>query len=198
MADALKLVIAEAPETSMTSVSLERPIGPGKPSLYRGRPEFSTLKEALSHTLQPTSPTSEDSVEDRPNGDLQSSHPNTSRTSLFVDMPPKLHNAAEVAFAALEYLPTPLLLLSSLKLVVLANEAFGRLLGLDTLQDSSTTAGNEEKEQILVSQMLRGQSLSQIGIDMVQDGQQVWVSWEVLNPDKLEQRDLLTKIIEIS
>lgn len=94
-------------------------------------------------------------------------------------MPTKLHNPAEVAFAALQYLPTPLLVLSSLKLVVLANEAFGRLLGLDTLQESPTTAGNDEKEQILVSDMLRGQSLSQIGIDMVQDGQQVWVSWEV-------------------
>lgn len=94
-------------------------------------------------------------------------------------MPPKLHSAAEVAFGALQYLPTPLLLLSSLKLVVLANEAFGRLLGLDTLQESPTTTDNEEKEPILVSEMLRGQSLSQIGIDMVQDGQQVWVSWEV-------------------
>lgn len=188
MAEALDLIISAAPETSMTSVSPERLIGPGKPSLYRGRPEISTLKEALSssfpHTPQPTSPTSEDSVEDRPNGDLQSSHPNTSRTSFFVDMPPKLHNAAELAFAALEYLPTPLLLLSSLKLVVLANEAFGKLLGLDTLQESPTTTGNEEKEQILVSEMLRGQSLSQIGIDMVQDGQQVWVSWEVRSPDK--------------
>lgn len=112
-------------------------------------------------------------------------------------MPPKLHNSAEVSFAALQYLPTPLLLLSSLKLVVLGNEAFGRLLGLDTLQESPTTAGNEEKEQILVSEMLRGQSLSQIGIDMVQDGQQVWVSWEVYSPNKLEQRGLLTQMIEI-
>lgn len=173
VAEALNLFISEAPETSMTSVSPERLIGPGKPSLHRGRPEFSTLKEALSAS------TSEDLVDDRPNGDLQSSHPNTSRTTFFVDMPPKLHSAAEVAFAAMQYLPTPLLLLSSLKLVIVANEAFGRLLGLDTLQDSPTTPGNEEKEQILVSEMLRGQSLSQIGIDMVQDGQQVWVSWEV-------------------
>lgn len=169
----------------MTSVPPERPvsIGPEKPSLYRGQAEFSTLKEALSasfpHTPQPTSPTSQDLIIDQPDGDLQSSHPDTGRASFFLNMPPKLHNAAEVAFAALQYLPTPLLVLSSLKLVVLANEAFGRLLGLDTLQESPTTAGNEEKEQILVSEMLRGQSLSQIGIDMVQDGQQVWVSWEV-------------------
>lgn len=169
----------------MTSVPPERPvsIGPEKPSLYRGQAEFSTLKEALSasfpHTPQPTSPTSQDLRIDQSNGDVQSSHADTGRASLFLNMPPKLHNAAEVAFAALQYLPTPLLVLSSLKLVVLANEAFGRLLGLDTLQESPTTAGNEEKEQILVSEMLRGQSLSQIGIDMVQDGQQVWVSWEV-------------------
>lgn len=184
MAEALNLTISAAPETNMTSVPPERPIGPEKPSLYRAQAEFSTLKEALSasfpHTPQTTSPIiGQDSIKDRPNGDLQSSHPSTNRTSFFINMPTKLHNPAEVAFAALQYLPTPLLVLSSLKLVVLANEAFGRLLGLDTLQESPTTAGNEEKEQILVSDMLRGQSLSQIGIDMVQDGQQVWVSWEV-------------------
>lgn len=183
MAEALNLTISAAPETNMTSVPPERPIGPEKPSLYRAQAGFSTLKEALSasfpHTPQPTSPLIQDSIKGRSNGDLQPSHSNTSRTSFFVDMPPKLHNAAEVAFAALQYLPTPLLVLSSLKLVLLANEAFGRLLGLDTLQVSPTATDDEEKEQILVSEMLRGQSLSQIGIDMVQDGQQVWVSWEV-------------------
>lgn len=183
MTEALNLIISAEHEANMTSVPPERPIGPEKPSVCRGQPEFSTLKEALSasfpHAPQPTSLIRQDSTKDQHNGDMQSSHPNTSRNSLFIDMPPKIHNTAEVAFTALQYLPTPLLVLSSLKLVVLANEAFGRLLGLDTLQESPPRAGDDEKEQILVAEMLRGQSLSQIGIDMVQDGQQVWVSWEV-------------------
>ena len=72
--------------------------------------------------------------------------------------------AAEVALAALQYLPTPLIVLNSLKTIVLANEAMGRLLGLH----DTDTVGDE----------LKGQSLSQIGIDMISDGVPVWVSWD--------------------
>lgn len=88
---------------------------------------------------------------------------------------------AEAAFAALQYLPTPLLVLSSLKTVILANEAVGRLLGLDTLEESDVpgAGGDGDHEDIQVADLLRGQTLSQLGIDMLQDGQQIWVSWEV-------------------
>lgn len=68
----------------------------------------------------------------------------------------------EIAFAALQYLPIPLLVLSSLKTVVLANEAMGRLLGL---RQETTVAQTEN-----VTDVLKGQTLSQIGIDMFQDG----------------------------
>ncbi|KAI6783107.1 Two-component system protein A-like protein [Emericellopsis cladophorae] len=78
----------------------------------------------------------------------------------------------QLAFSALQYLPVPTLVLSSLKTVLLANEALGRMLGIvdDHLDevDASTTLEH-----------LRGQSLSQVGIDMIQDGQPVWVTWEV-------------------
>lgn len=84
---------------------------------------------------------------------------------------PQLPKAAEIAFTALQYLPTPLLVLSSLKTVVLANEAMGRLLSLH-LED----AVDEDKRT--VAEILKGQTLSQIGVDMLQDGQPVWVSWE--------------------
>jgi PAS domain S-box-containing protein len=79
----------------------------------------------------------------------------------------------QLAFSALQYLPLPTIVLNNLKTVVLANEAMGRLLGIvsQTLDPS-----DNEPETI---DTLRGQSLSQVGIDMLQDGRPVWVTWEV-------------------
>ena len=93
---------------------------------------------------------------------------------------PKVPRAAEAALTALKYLPTPVLVLSSLKTVMLANEAMGRLLGLQSADDTGGADGAERTpdEEPPTTDMLRGQSLSQLGIDMVQDGQQIWVSWE--------------------
>ena len=93
---------------------------------------------------------------------------------------PKIPQAAEIALTALKYLPSPLLVLSNLKTVILANEAMGRLLGLESAdrtdgEDGPEKASDEEPPNI---NMLRGQGLSQLGIDMVQDGHQVWVSWD--------------------
>lgn len=73
----------------------------------------------------------------------------------------------QLAFSTLLYLPVPVLVLNNLKTVVLANEAMGRMLGMDSTSDSS-----------FVAERLRGQSLSQIGVDMLQDGRPVWISWE--------------------
>ncbi len=163
------------------------PIGLEKPRIDGGvdggRPaEFSTLKKAFSASFSPASQTvptpGQSSSKDRPNGDSLFPNSNLSIPPRFIHIP-KMPNAAELAFAALQYLPTPLLILSNLKLVLLANEAVGRLLGLDTLQESRGTTADGDEERIPVAEMLRGQSLSQIGIDMVQDGQQIWVSWEV-------------------
>ncbi|VUC35990.1 unnamed protein product [Clonostachys rosea] len=78
----------------------------------------------------------------------------------------------QLAFSALQYLPVPTLVLNSLKTVVLANEALGRMLGL--VQDNVT-----EIEASTTLERLRGQTLSQVGIDMLQDGHPVWVTWEV-------------------
>lgn len=83
---------------------------------------------------------------------------------------------AETALAALTYLPTPLLVLSNAKRVILANEAMGRLLGIDNLDDVPTNGSHEETETLA---MLQGQTLSQLGIDVIQNGQCVWVTWEV-------------------
>ena len=79
----------------------------------------------------------------------------------------------QLAFSALQFLPVPLLVLNNLKTVVLANEAMGRLLGLVT-----EDADSQPDETPSVLERLRGQSLSQVGIDMIQDGRPVWVAWE--------------------
>lgn len=77
-----------------------------------------------------------------------------------------------VAFSALQFLPVPVLVLDSLKTVILANEAMGNLLGM--------VSGDAQKSEGMVSVMdqLQGQSLSQVGIDLIQDGVPVWVDWD--------------------
>ncbi|KAH6697655.1 two-component system protein A [Verticillium dahliae] len=75
----------------------------------------------------------------------------------------------QLAFSAMQYLPVPLLVLNNLKTVVLANEAMGRMLGLET---------DTADDSFHALEKLRGQSLSQVGIDMLQDGRPVWVVWE--------------------
>ena len=77
----------------------------------------------------------------------------------------------QLAFSTLQYLPVPTLVLNSLKTVVLANEAVGRM--LDIVQNDV-----DEVDASTTLERLRGQTLSQIGIDMLQDGQPVWVTWE--------------------
>lgn len=77
----------------------------------------------------------------------------------------------QLAFSALQYLPVPTLVLNSLKTVVLANEAIGRMLGV--VQNDV-----DEEDASMTLELLRGQTLSQVGIDMLQDGQPVWVTWE--------------------
>ena len=91
---------------------------------------------------------------------------------------PKLVSPPETALKALRYLPTPVLVLSSLKTVVLANDAMGRLLGF-----GDHRAENEEDDVEVevpdVDAVLQGQTLSQIGVEMLQSGQPIWVNWEV-------------------
>lgn len=79
----------------------------------------------------------------------------------------------QLAFSAMQCLPVPLLVLNSLKTVVLANEAMGRLLGL--IPEDEDLHSDETPSML---ERLRGQSLSQVGIDMIQDGRPVWVAWE--------------------
>ncbi|KAK3695402.1 two-component system protein A [Podospora appendiculata] len=80
----------------------------------------------------------------------------------------------QLAFSALQFLPAPVLVLDNLKTVVLANEAMGRLLGI-SLQEADG--------MVPIMDQLRGQTLSQVGIDLIQGGGPVWVDWEQLLDD---------------
>ena len=92
---------------------------------------------------------------------------------------PKLSTATEMAMVALQYLPLPVIVLSNFKTVVLANEAMGRLLGLDASDNSQANSGDSDNGSRLGLELLQGQTLSQIGVDLMHGGQIVWVNWEV-------------------
>jgi hypothetical protein len=79
------------------------------------------------------------------------------------------------SLTALQYLPVPLLVLSSMKTVVLANEAMGRLLGIDF----ESAAFHD----LSISEVLQGKSMGDLGIDILQNGSPILVSWEVGNTE---------------
>jgi hypothetical protein len=78
---------------------------------------------------------------------------------------------AMASLTALQYLPVPLLVLSSIKTVVVANEAMGRLLGIDF----ESTAFHD----LSISETLQDKSMGDLGIDILQNGSPILVSWEV-------------------
>jgi PAS domain S-box-containing protein len=77
----------------------------------------------------------------------------------------------QLAFSAMQFLPVPLLVLSSLKRVVLANEAMGRLLGIIQQPAEEGDMGTLDR--------IRGLSLSQLGMEVVQDGRIASFDWEL-------------------
>lgn len=105
-------------------------------------------------------------------------------SSMSIRMPPS-QTALDMAFTALQYLPTPLLVLSGMKTVVLANEAVGRLLGMEP--NKSVESDDDENGAPLSSyptqihsatDALYGTNMASLGIDLLQSGSPVWVAWE--------------------
>jgi PAS domain S-box-containing protein len=131
---------------------------------------YTSLKRSLSRI---TNHQQGDQREQHPMLDLP--RPSQNAADLHIDIP-QLPMAAEIALVALQYLPTPLIVLSSLKTILLANEAMGRLLGLKNRDEQDLGAPSSNAQTI--SDILRGQKLSQIGVDIMQDGTPVWVSWD--------------------
>ncbi|EMC95361.1 hypothetical protein BAUCODRAFT_72144 [Baudoinia panamericana UAMH 10762] len=106
-----------------------------------------------------------------------------SRSGLSIRIPPT-QAKTDLAFAALQYLPMPVLVLSSQKTVLLANEAMGRLFGLDPFASSPETGGLDaltrfqSRDVHSATDVLYGVSIGQLGIDLLQNGNAVFVSWE--------------------
>ncbi|KAL8870336.1 MAG: hypothetical protein Q9174_003595 [Haloplaca sp. 1 TL-2023] len=166
-------------------------VGKGKVDLAARLPEeYPSLKKSLSASFR--SHRQAAAKDDLPaNSTRDAERTPTSvlgSAPLSVDIP-KMPAAPEAALAALQYLPTPLLVLSSWKTVILANEALGRLLGLDE-PNHDRDSSEEEQDKIQIGHLLRGQSLSQLGIDLVQDGQRIWVSWEKFLDTLADEMDL--------
>jgi hypothetical protein len=80
-------------------------------------------------------------------------------------------SAMVASLTALQYLPVPLLVLSSNKTVVIANEAMGRLRGIDF----ESTAYHD----FSISEVLQDKTMGELGIDILQNGSPLLVSWEV-------------------
>lgn len=75
------------------------------------------------------------------------------------------------SLAALQYLPIPLLVLSSQKTVVLANEAMGRLLGIDFESTASHSSS--------ITEVLQDKPIGDLGVDILQNGSPLLITWEV-------------------
>jgi PAS domain-containing protein len=104
------------------------------------------------------------------------------RASLSIRMPPS-ESQASLAFTALQYLPMPVMVLSSTKHIVLANEAIGRLLGIDLdeaeeEEEDKNEPQPEELDAESTADILQGKTLGELGIDLLQGGNAVFVSWE--------------------
>ncbi|KAF7911357.1 uncharacterized protein EAF01_002864 [Botrytis porri] len=85
---------------------------------------------------------------------------------------PGMVSPADVAFSAMHYLPYPVLVLNGSKTVVLANEATARLLSVN---DGEIEAEDDQQP----AERYKGQTLAQLGIDMMSDLKPVWVTWEL-------------------
>ena len=86
---------------------------------------------------------------------------------------PSAPSPAQLAFSVMQYLPCPLMVLNGLKTLVMANDAMRKLLDIEDA-DGDTASD----DGIFFSDRLSGQTLSQLGVDMLQDGRPVWVTWE--------------------
>ncbi len=89
---------------------------------------------------------------------------------------------SDLAMSALQYLPYPLMVLDSTKTLVMANESMTRLLGME---DKGGDFGSDDG--ITAADKLRGKSLSQLGIDILQDGSPVWVTWNTFLDSLVEE-----------
>ncbi|KAF2187784.1 hypothetical protein K469DRAFT_685659 [Zopfia rhizophila CBS 207.26] len=104
-----------------------------------------------------------------------------SSDSLSIHLPSTLKTTMAVP-TALQYLLIPLLVLSSLRTVVVANKAIGRLVGIDF------TIVAEDSEKVLsVTEALQGQTMAELNIDILQNGSLILMPWKSFLDSVLEE-----------
>ncbi|RDA95531.1 hypothetical protein CP533_5431 [Ophiocordyceps camponoti-saundersi (nom. inval.)] len=100
----------------------------------------------------------------------------------------------QLAFSAMLYHPVPTMVLNSLKTVVMANEAMGKMMGIipdnDDDDDDDDQHPHRDDAASATIERLRGQTLSQVGIDMLQEGRPVWISWESFLDSLLQEANV--------
>lgn len=84
-----------------------------------------------------------------------------------------LPSSSAAALAALQSLPVPVLVLTEEKTVIMGNEAMGRWLGINAEE-----ANDDGTMPLSVGEILRGQLISKLGIDILQGGSPIWMKWE--------------------
>ncbi|KAF2723288.1 hypothetical protein K431DRAFT_325909 [Polychaeton citri CBS 116435] len=142
--------------------------------------------EHKSANHEPADYFSADGSGDEDDETIHSSGGRRRRASLSIQIPLNALQS-DMAFTALQYLPMPVLVLSSSKTIVLANEAMGRLLGIDLFpeqqqQQEGEADGTLERPQSPkvrnATDILHGVSLGQLGLDLFQNGGPMFVAWE--------------------
>lgn len=88
---------------------------------------------------------------------------------------------ADLAFVALQYLSTPILVLSSSATVIIANSAMHRLLVGDAVVGCRGMSEDDGHRGSAVVDNFYGLSLSQIGITPACESQQCWTGWRVFS-----------------
>jgi len=101
-------------------------------------------------------------------------HPPVSMSEMASLGMPSPPDASTAALTALQYLPIPVLVLSAEKAVLMANDAMGHLLGIDT-----DDTADDAVMRLSMSETFRGQPIGQLGIDILQGGSPIWMNWEV-------------------
>ncbi|GAB7364411.1 hypothetical protein MBLNU230_g4953t1 [Neophaeotheca triangularis] len=159
--------------------------------MSRPRVSFEAPGDGIHYnaSLDGTHPGSSDSYFDGEGGgdeDVSSTTSARRRADLSIHIPPhQLQGTSDMAFTALQYLPMPVLVLSSQKSIVLANEAMGRLVGIDLTAEQQGADKNvaelstkESVEHQTPTEILQGATLGELGIDLLQNGNAVFVAWE--------------------
>ena len=152
--------------------------------MSRGRASFQDREITPQEILQSGVRDGYFSAEDEENEASTSPARGRRRASLSIQIPPT-QTSADMAFTALQYLPMPVLVLSSAKTIVLANEAMARLLGVDNSYEHEYEDAEEDtlsriasREVESPSDVLHGATLAQLGLDLIQNGNPVFVAWE--------------------